>query len=148
MATKGSTDIARPPEDVYAYSVDPGRRKAWQASVEDIEQLSPGPLSAGTRVRERRVVGGRARTFVWEYTGLEPPRRWSFRGLDGPVRAEGTMRLTPRDDGAGTHVDFEFDLVGHGIGRLFAPLARRGAPGQIAQDLGGLKRELEAGASG
>jgi uncharacterized protein YndB with AHSA1/START domain len=147
MAVRDSIDIARPPEEVYDYSVDPGRRRAWQAPVQEIEQLSPGPLTAGTRVRERREVGGRARAFVWEYTSLEPGRGWSFRGLDGPVRAVGTMRFTPTDGGAGTHVEFEFDLVGHGIGRLFAPLARRGSPEQVGQDLGGLKRELEAGAA-
>jgi uncharacterized protein YndB with AHSA1/START domain len=147
MAIRGSTDIDRPPDQVYAYSVDPARRRAWQAPVLEIEQLSPGALTAGTRVRERREVGGRARSFVWEYTGLDPGRSWSFRGLDGPVRAEGTMRFTPTDGGAATHVEFDFDLVGHGFGRLFARLARRGAPEQVAQDLGGLKRELEGGAA-
>jgi uncharacterized protein YndB with AHSA1/START domain len=147
-AVKGSTDIARAPEDVFAYSADPARRQEWQPSVREIETLTPGPVTGGTRVRERREVTGGARTFVWEFTGYDPPNRWSFRVVDGSVRPEGTMTLSPRDGGAGTHVDFEMDFVGSGIGKLFAPLARRGAPKQVGENLSGLKRALEAGGAG
>jgi uncharacterized protein YndB with AHSA1/START domain len=149
-AITDTVEIARSPQEVFEYSVDPDRRTEWQEAVQEISMQTPRPPAAGSRVREvRRVPGpGGPRAFVWEITAYEPASRWSFRGLDGPVRPYGTMRFTPLDGGARTRVDFEIDFEGRGLGKLFAVFARRGAPQQVRSDLQGLRRVMESGASG
>jgi hypothetical protein len=64
-------------------------------------------------------------------------------GVDGPIRAHVTMGFVPTGDGAGTHVDYGIWFEGHGIGRLIALLARRGARGDVAANLARLKQRVE-----
>jgi hypothetical protein len=58
----------------------------------------------------------------------------------------GTVTVEPVDDGSRSRVSIEFDLRGHGIGLLLAPLARRQAAKQIPQDQARFKQRLESGA--
>jgi uncharacterized protein YndB with AHSA1/START domain len=141
--TTGSIEIDRPPQEVFDYSSDPERLAEWQDEIQHVSVVTPGPLSVGMRVRETRQVPGGPRTFEWEYTELEPPSRWSFQVIDGPIRPRGTMTFSPLDGGQRTRVDFEIEFKGHGIGVLFAPMVRRGAPGQVSGELANLKRRLE-----
>jgi hypothetical protein len=111
-----------------------------------VEVLTEGPTRVGTRaVDTRRVPGGRRR-ITYEITEHDPPRKAAFRGLDGPIRAEGSQRVEPA--GEGTRVSFEMEMRGHGIGVLMLPLARRQASRQVAESHEKLKRILEGGAGG
>jgi uncharacterized protein YndB with AHSA1/START domain len=144
MATiNGSIEIARSPEDVYAYSFDIDRRTEWQPTVQRITNESPGPAGNGTCARETRRVTGGPRTFGWEVTENEPPRAWAFRGTDGPVRPRGRMTFTPINGGGATNVAFEIDFVGRGPAALLAALARRDARKQVPEELACLKAKLE-----
>ena len=58
----------------------------------------------------------------------------------------GTVTVEPLGDGSRSRASLEFDLVGHGIGKLLAPLARMQARTQIARSQEQLKARLEAGA--
>ena len=78
----------------------------------------------------------------WASLRIEPV---SFRGTDGPVRPVGTLTVEPLDGGSRSRVSIEFDLVGYGLGKLIAPLARRQAARQIPQDQANLKERLESG---
>lgn len=66
----------------------------------------------------------------------------------GPVRSLGTVVLKPNGNGSKTRVSIEFDLVGHGFGKLIAPLARMQARKSIVDSREQLKAKLEAGAGG
>jgi hypothetical protein len=68
----------------------------------------------------------------------------SFRGLDGPIRAEGSQRVEAA--GEGSRVSFAMEMQGHGLGVLMLPLARRQAARQVAESHEKLKRILEAAA--
>jgi uncharacterized protein YndB with AHSA1/START domain len=83
----GSTEISRPPEDVWAYIDDVVRHTEWQHGLEHVEIESGSGL--GARVKETRHVPGGRRTYVYEVTEHDPPRRMSFRVLDGPVAPTG-----------------------------------------------------------
>jgi hypothetical protein len=65
-----------------------------------------------------------------------------FRGIDGPIRAEGSQRIEPLGDGS--RVSFEMELEGHGFGKLMLPMARKQAARQVAASHQNLKRILEA----
>ena len=106
-------DIARPPEAVFAYMTDPAKLGTWQ-DAEEVEQLTPGPVGAGTRFREVHKAMGRRRVEITEIVVFEPGRRFDIRVVDGPP------------------VDARWDYEPHGAGtRLtFTPSVR--LPGPLA----------------
>lgn len=139
-------EIKRRPEEVFAYLDQPERHGEWQSQIVSTKVESDGPVGVGTRVREIRKVGGREQDASYEITEHEPPRRSSFRGIAGPVRPQGTVTIEPTDDGSCSRVSIEFTLVGHGIGKLIAPLARMQARKTIVEQQEQLKAKLEGGA--
>jgi uncharacterized membrane protein len=140
-----SIEINRTPADVFAYLDDLERHGEWQTSIIEAHRETEGPTGVGTRAREKRKVG-RTMEFVYEITEHDPPKRSSFRGLNGPVRPVGTVTVEPVGDGSSSRVTIEFTLEGHGLGKLIAPLANRDAKRTIPQDQERLKERLEAGA--
>jgi uncharacterized protein YndB with AHSA1/START domain len=142
---EASTDIGRPPQEVFDYVADPARLPDWQPSVDNAAFERPGvPAAVGMQGHEvRRVPGGR-RTFRWEVTQCEPGRRWSIRGIDGPVRAHVTLAFAPTSEGTSTHVVYGIRFEGHGIGKLIRLLAGQGARKEVPMSLALLKQRLEA----
>lgn len=143
-----TVEIARRPEEVFAYLDDLSRHGEWQTQIESVEVLTEGPTRVGTRaVDTRRVPGGRQK-ITYEITEHDPPRRAAFRGLDGPIRPEGSVTVEPLEGGARSRVTLELDLVGHGlVGKLLAPIARRDARKHVPEDQVRFKERLESGAA-
>lgn len=141
-----SVEIDRRPEDVFAYLAQLERHGEWQSQIVSTQVETSGPVGVGMRVREIRKIGGRQQDTSYEVTEHDPPRTTSFRGTVGPVRPVGTVTVQPVGDGSKARVSIEFDLVGHGIGKLIAPLARMQARKSIVDSQAQLKARLEAGA--
>ena len=143
-----TVEIAKSPQEVFAYLDDLRRHGEWQTQIESVEVLTEWPTRVGSRaVDTRRVPGGR-RKITYEITEHDPPRRAAFRGLDGPIRPEGSITVEPLDDGRRSRVTLELDLIGHGLmGKLVAPLARRDARKRVPEDQARLKERLESGAA-
>jgi uncharacterized protein YndB with AHSA1/START domain len=76
-------DIARPPEEVFAYLADPAKLTTWQ-NADEVTQLTPGPVGVGTRFREVHRALGRRRVETTEIVTFEPGRRFEIRVIDGP----------------------------------------------------------------
>lgn len=86
--------------------------------------------------------------MTMEVTEHSPPRRWAFRGIDGPVRAIVSGTVEPLGDGAWSRLTIELDFEGHGIGKLLVPLVvRRQARGELPRNQQALKERLESGAA-
>jgi uncharacterized membrane protein len=144
-AITDTVEIARRPEEVFAYLDDLRRHGEWQTQIESVEVLTEGPTRVGTRaVDTRRTPGGRQRV-TYEITEHDPPRKASFRGLDGPIRPRGTVTIEPLDGGARSRVTLELQLEGHGFGKLVAPLVRLDARRRVPKDQARLKERLESG---
>jgi uncharacterized membrane protein len=140
-----SIEIDRRPEDVWAYLDQLDKHSEWQESLISSKLATDGPVGVGTRAIDTRKVPGGPRDMTYEVTEHDPPRKSSWRGLDGPVRAVGSVTVEPVDDGSRSRVTVAFDLEGHGIGVLFAPLARMQARKQVPNDQAKLKEILERG---
>jgi uncharacterized membrane protein len=140
-----SVEIARSPEDVFAYIADMPRHPEWQDGLVSVTVETEGPTRVGSRVVHQRKLGPRTVATTSEITGYEPPRVVSFRGIDGPIRAAGSQRVDPVGDGS--RVSFEMDLEGHGFGKLLLPMARKQAERQVLASHEKLKRILEAPAT-
>ena len=140
-----SIEIDRRPEEVFAYLDQLDRHGEWQGTIVSTRVETEGPTRVGSRAVDKRKVPGGPRDIPYEVTEHDPPRKVSFRGVEGPVRPVGTVTVEPLDDGSRSRVSLQFDLQGHGIGKLFAPFARRQAAKQIPQDQARLKERLEGG---
>lgn len=140
-----SIEIDRRPEEVFAYLDDVERHGEWQEQIVAVEPQGNQPMGVGKRVRETRRVPGGDRSMTYEITEYVPPRRSSFRVLDGPVRGVGTIVVEPVGDGSRSRVTFTIDFEGHGLGgRVLVPLAKSQARKQIPQDQARMKELLES----
>jgi uncharacterized membrane protein len=136
-------EINRRPEDVFAYIDDLARHGEWQEQIVSVRVETDGPTRVGTRATDKRRLPGGTRDITYEITEHDPPRRASFRGVNGPVRPVGTVTVEPLDGGARSKLTLEFDLKGQGLGVLFAPLARANARKEIPKGHQRLKEILE-----
>ena len=140
-----STEVARPPEEVFAYVTDPRRFAEWQGSVVDGQMDGTGPHAPGDRCLTTRRVGGAERAVTSEITHIDPPRTWGVRGVDGPVRAVVDVNVVALDGGQRSRVTIQLDFTGRGIGKLLVPLfVRPSARKEMPANLSRLKQRLES----
>ena len=140
-----SIEIDRKAEDVFAYLDDVERHGEWQEQIVAAERQDDGPLGVGSRVKETRRVPGGNRTMTYEVTEHNPPRQSSFRVLDGPIRADGTISIEPIGDGSQSRLTITIDFKGHGLaGKVLLPVAKGQARKQIPKDQARMKELLES----
>jgi carbon monoxide dehydrogenase subunit G len=109
-------EIARRPEDVFAYVTDPDHLRDWQASVVDVKRQDTGSLHVGTKVMVTRRIGRRTQPMTVQFAELDPPRSWSVRGVDGPIRGNVDATVEPVGEGDRSRVTLSIDFESHGIG--------------------------------
>lgn len=131
MRAELSIEIARTPEDVFAYLSDVSHLPAWQSGVRRAEQN-------GDRIEETRHFLGRDMHTTLEILASEPPRVFKLKALDGPVRFTVTHELEPAGSGTRLSVVAEGDVPGFASG-IVAQQAKR----QFSKDFARLKEILE-----
>ena len=92
-------------------------------------------------------MGKREQATTYEITEHDPPKSFSFRGIDGPIRVVGKGSVAPVGDGTSSRVTIELDFTGHGLGKLVVPLARKQAAKEVPKSQQKLKSILESGAA-
>ncbi|MCX3058890.1 SRPBCC family protein [Streptomyces beihaiensis] len=139
--------VDRTPEDVFTYMTDPSRLPEWQKSALSSQRVGEeGPYGVGSRIRVTRHVGQRDIPMTMEVTEFEPPRAFSLRGIDGPVRGHVHGEVAPLDDGRRSRVTLELDFEGHGVGKALVPLVvRPQARKELPDSERRLKEHLEQG---
>lgn len=107
--------IDQPADQVFAFFTDASNDKRWRPGVKEIS--SDGPPAVGTRIHQ--VIagpGGRGISADIEVTACEPPKRYAFRAVAGPVRPVGEYVFTP--DGDTTAVTFSLRADLNGLKKL------------------------------
>lgn len=137
--------IARPPEQVFPYVTDPSRFGEWQPGVLSGHIEGGGPPAVGSRCAMTRRIGGSDRTSTSEITEIAPPRTWATRGIDGPIRADVSIRVDPAGNAGESHVTIQLDFHGHGLGKMLLPVVIRQARQEAPRSCQNLKRRLEGG---
>ena len=138
-----STEVARSPEEVFAYVTDPSTMHEWQQGCVSGRLATP-TTRLGSRCTTVRRIGGREREVTTEITEYDPPRRWADRGIDGPIRAKVAVTVEPLADSSRSRVTIELDFTGHGIGKLLVPLVvRRQAARGMPENMRRLNQRLE-----
>jgi uncharacterized protein YndB with AHSA1/START domain len=92
-----TVEIARAPEHVFAFMIDPAKLSVWQ-DAEHVQQLSDGPVRAGTRFREVHKTMGRRRVELTEVVECDPGRVFHIRVVEGPP-VDGRWELAPTPGG-------------------------------------------------
>lgn len=138
-----SIEINRTPQDVFAYVDDLARHGEWQTQIVSVHVDTEGPTHVGSRATDKRRLPGGIREVTYEIREHVPPRKSSFRGVNGPVRPVGTITIEPLDGGTRSKLTLELDLKGKGLGVLLAPLARANARKEVPKSHQRLKEILE-----
>jgi carbon monoxide dehydrogenase subunit G len=132
MRAELTIEIARTPEDVFAYLTDVSHLPAWQSGVRSATERDG-------RIAESRSLLGRDFDTSLEIVASEAPRIFTLRALDGPVPFTVRHELEPTDGGTRLTVTAEGDVPGFAAGLL-----ARGAERQFRKDFDRLKQILES----
>ncbi len=142
MRAELTIEVARSPEEVFAYLTDVSNLPSWQAGVHSAEIVGGGEPRAGARIAESRRLLGRELHTTLEISAYEPPRLFALRALDSPVPFTVRHELAPAT--AGTRLT----VVGEGDPGLLpgfaAGLMARRAEKQFRRDFERLKGLLES----
>jgi uncharacterized protein YndB with AHSA1/START domain len=139
-------EIARPPDEVFAYITDPSRFHEWQHDVVRVDIQGDGVPGMGSRFITTRRLGGAERAMTQEITELTAPRRWVARGVDGAVRPSADVTVEPLEGGTRSRVTIALEFEGHGFGKLLPlDVIRRMAAKGGAKSYQNLKERLEQG---
>jgi carbon monoxide dehydrogenase subunit G len=144
VSLSNSIDVDRPPDATFTYVTDPARFAEWQNGVVSGHMDDNAPVTVGARCVTTRRIGFAERPSTAEVTHVDPPRTWTVRGIDGPIRAEVHVTIEPLESGKRSRVTIDLDFTGHGIGKLLVPLVvRPQARTEMSTNMRKLKERLE-----
>jgi carbon monoxide dehydrogenase subunit G len=135
-------EVARTPEDVFAYLTDVSNLPTWQSGVHVAQIEDAGAPRVGARVRESRHMLGRELNMTLEIAEYDAPRVFSLRAIDSPVPFIVRHELEPHDGGTLLTVTGVGD-AGLLPGFASGIMARR-AEKQFRKDFERLKKLLES----
>lgn len=136
-------DIDRPPADVYAYATDPTHFPEWQRDVVAVAAVSGTPGSDGSTFETTRQFAGARQRMTQLVIESNPPLSWSSRGLNGAVKANGTLRVEALDDGRRSRVTFSITFDAGILGKAIIPLVVRQTTAGAPKSFQRLKEILE-----
>jgi carbon monoxide dehydrogenase subunit G len=139
------TRIDRPPADVFDALTDVESYPSWliASGIVRVEQLDPGPVSTGSRVRIHQTVSGRSTVLDGTVTDVTPLRAFGLRGKDKDgVSIEIDAALAP--DGPATRLRWSLRLKLPLRYRMFESMVTPQAKRAAALDLEAFKRRLES----
>jgi uncharacterized protein YndB with AHSA1/START domain len=146
MARRFQTTIVvnRPIEDVFDFLAEGENDKKFSARVLEIKKTTEGPPGKGTVFASTVKDAGMKSNHEFELVEFERPTklRWNERSSSSVTVPLGGYDLKPSQ--GGTELTFFNELEGHGLGKLFAGLAARGASRSAAGMVAEIKRVMEA----
>lgn len=140
---EGSIEIARRPEEVFTYVLDPLYYSQWDDSVVSARRADPSPLTVGSKTTVLHRMGPWKVRTTEEIVELRPPRRFTNRGVSGPLAGIATCTVDPVDGGRSSRLTIALEIEARGLGKLLLPVARPRARRAIPKQLGKLKGILE-----
>ncbi len=139
---KGSIDIGRPAEEVFAYLSDPNTFKEWEDGVLEMELTSEGPVGVGSKGRRVENYMGRDEG-TWEVTKYELGKTIALTFESQKFSGDGRYDLEPAD--GGTRLRYRFGgRVKSPIWNLLTPLMMPMVRRRTNRNYDRLKQVLEA----
>ena len=141
---RGSVDILRPVEDVFAYLSDPKNNLQWETGVTEMELTSEGPLGVGSKGRRVETNAGRDEGN-WEITEHVPNEAISMTFESQKFTGSGGYKLEAID--GGTRLNYWF--IGNPrniLLKILVPLMKPMIHRQVRKNYATLKGILESSA--
>jgi uncharacterized protein YndB with AHSA1/START domain len=135
------TDIAAPPEAVWAVIADYSRGPEWQDNMKRVTWTSPEPHGVGSTFEQSARFMGRDFTASYEITEHDPPHVAAIQSTKSPFPTS-VRRVIEAHDG-GTRVTETASGGPGGGARLFSPMMRIMMERAISADYRRLKKLLE-----
>lgn len=135
--------ISRSPGEVFDFITDPENAPTVMPSVRSMVKLTEGPLRAGTRYRETRLMNGREEQAELEVVTYEPPEKYEIKNVTEGI--ETVYRYTFHPEVDGTRVDLVCELKAGGVRRLMLPMVVAILKKEDGDHLQRLKKVMEAG---
>lgn len=98
--------IAAPVADVFALFTDLPNAAGRVQSIRHIELLTSGPVGAGTRFRETRIMLGTEQTEEMEIVAFDPPHNYTLQCISCGTEYRSQFRFLPCE--RGTQLEQEF----------------------------------------
>ena len=136
--------IARPRDQVAAFSADPDNAPAWYANIKSVEWVTPRPLRESSRVAFVAYFLGRRLAYTYEVVELQLPERLVMRTSEGPFPMETTYAWA-RAEGGGAEMTLTNKGEPQGFSAMAAPLMATAMKQANRKDLRMLKALLEGG---
>jgi len=136
-----SVDVAAAPERVFAIASDIEGSPKVQPKILSVEMLTPGPMRAGTKWREKRKMGSGEAEAMIEVTVFEPGKRYAFASMSKGPGFTGEITVAPK--GSGTVLSMTMRPMGFGS-RIVMILMGGMLKKELMSDLECIKRAAEA----
>lgn len=138
MRVEESVDIARPPEEVWAFVAEPSNDPRWCRKVKAVEAAGPRRW----RVLHKPVPLRSPVELVLEHVESEPPKRLTMRQEDEASVFRVEYRLAP--SAAGTFFTQVSEFEWKSLPRVLHATFKRGVRRDVRVQLESLKRLLES----
>ena len=141
---EGTAHIDRPPEVVFAFLADGTNDPKFSPRVQEITKTTDGPPGVGTVYASTVKDAGMKTEREFELTEFDLPSRirWTELSKNMITVPAGGYELAAED--GGTRLTVHNELEGHGLGKLFLPLALRAARKDADAFAGRIKQAVEA----
>ena len=106
MKIEVETDIAAPPDVVFATVTDVPNWPNFVPAIEQLEILTSSPVGVGTKFRETRTMFGRKATEEMTVAVHDPPRRFDLTAENHGTRYLARHEITPPPGGSRLRLEF------------------------------------------
>lgn len=138
--------IAAPQHQVFEAFADLEKSADRMENILNVEILTDGPIGAGTRWRETRMMFGKPATEEMTIAEFEPPKQYVVEAENHGARYRTTFTFEPEGDGTRVTMTFRTKAVSL-VAKLMSPLGffmKGSLKNILAEDLAALKRVIEA----
>ena len=127
---KGTIDIGRPVEDVFAYLKDPTNNLEWEKNVVEMEFTSEGPISVGSTGRRVEDYMGREEG-TWEITEYDENKVIAMKFESPKFTGVGSWQVESVE--GGTRLEYRGDPKGF-LTKLMIPIMMPMIKRQVKKD--------------
>lgn len=119
---EGEITIDRPVAEVFDFVADERNEPRYNTKMIDVEKVSPGPISRGTRFRATSRSMGRISVMAIEFTDFDRPAQISSSTALAGMDVHGAVTFGRA--GSSTRMRWSWNMHPRGAVRLITPLFR------------------------
>ena len=141
MRCENAVTVPKVPAEVFPWLLEADKVPRWMTGLEVYEPLDPGPLRAGSRIRQELSVSGYQLRFELRVAELDPPRRAVLRFEGSGFKAANEYSIREAGGGAVVTWVISGDTTSFKA-RLIAPMVQAKLQEKLETDLARLRALL------